>query len=109
MNADKLRLKIKRILGFQVVFNKDFEKHADKLQGQEQNLLLWCKALKNGEIRHIPSPRFRDNAIFIRKIGSSTRCIVINVVNGRVSEVHLGDHAYYDKLRVKLGLKKDSR
>lgn len=46
--------------------------------------------------------------VFIKKIGSSNRCIVIKIKNREFKEIHLGNHAYYDKLRKILGLKEDN-
>jgi len=105
MSAEQLKHKIRKILGKQIIFNKDFDKYALQLKNKEQ-LLSWCKKIKSREIAPIPSSVFNDTIIFIKKIGSSNRCIVIKLKNDEFSELHLASHSYYDKLRRVLGLKK---
>jgi len=105
MSAEQLKFELRKILGKQIKFNKDFEKYALQLKNQE-SLLSWCKKIKNKEIAPIPSSIFNDIIIFIKKIGSSNRCIVIKIKNDEFSELHLASHSYYDKLRKVLGLKK---
>ncbi len=105
MNAEELRRKLMNIFGEQITFNKIFDEYAQKIKNSEDTLLPWCMLLKEGKIRPIIPPKMDDGIVFIRKIGSSNRCIVIKVVNGQFREIHLGDHAYYDKLRNALGLK----
>ena len=109
MNADELKLKLKELFGNQVEFNRDFDNYANELGSQEQNLLGWCRILAEGGIKPIPSPKLKDSILFIKKIGSTNRCIVIKLRNKELKEVHLGDHKYYDKLRKILGIKKDSK
>lgn len=109
MNAEELKLKLKELLGDQIEFNRDFDRYVNELGNQSQNLLEWCKILAQGGIRPIPSPKLKDSILFIKKIGSTNRCIVINLMNMEFKEVHLGDHAYYDKLRKILGIKKDNQ
>ena len=106
MSAEQLKHRIKQILGKQISFNKEFNKYALQLENQENNLLDWCKKIKNNKVYPIPSSVFRDSVIFIKKIGSSNRCVVIKIRNNEFAELHLGNHSYYDKLRKVLGLKK---
>lgn len=108
MRAEKLKHSLFGIFGNQIRFNKEFKKHAKSLGNQEDNLLSWCRSVKDKEIAPKPSTKDRDNIIFIKKLGSSNRCIVIKIKNDIFKEIHLGDHAYYDRLRKSLGLKKDS-
>lgn len=104
MNAKELKHEIKAIFGESIIFNKEFKKHALRLEGQEQSLLLWCKLLKEGRIKHFNPPKNKGSIVFIKKIGSSNRCIVLKIKNGVFTECHLGDHKYYDELRKILGL-----
>lgn len=108
MNAEELKHELIGIFGSQLTFNKEFDEYADKLKNIDKSLLEWCKLLKKMKIKPIISSKLKDSIIFIKKIGSSNRCIVIKIKNGEFKEVHLGDHAYYDKLRNFLGLKKGS-
>ncbi|MBI5398782.1 hypothetical protein HZB03_04930 [Candidatus Woesearchaeota archaeon] len=108
MDSRQLKQELMRIFGNQIAFNKDFDSHAALIKNIDDTLLSWCQALKRGEIRALRAPKMEDCVIFIKKIGASNRCIVIKIVNGEFKEVHLGDHAYYDRLRKIIGLKKDS-
>ncbi len=109
MNAEELKHKLKEIFGSQIIFNKEFDSHADTIKNIDRTLIEWCNLLKDGKIRAIRPPKLAESVIFIKKIGSSNRCIVVKIVNGEFKEIHLGDHAYYDKLRKLLGLKKDTK
>lgn len=106
MNAEELKLKLKEIFGDQVIFNKEFDDYAGTIKNIDNNLIDWCNKLKAGEIRAVRPPNFTDNMVFIKKIGSSNRCIIIKIKNREFKEIHLGDHDYYDRLRKILGLKK---
>ena len=108
VNAEELKHKIKKILGEDLTFNKDFESYAGLIKNLEPNLLEWCYRLKNKEVKFEPSPSTPDCILFIKKLGSSNRCIVVKIVNGEFKEFHLSDHKYYDSLRKKFGIKKDS-
>ena len=109
MSAEELKFKLMEIFGSQIIFNKEFDIYASVIKNIDTNLIGWCNLLKDGKIRAISPPKLAENIVFIKKIGSSNRCIVIKIVNGEFREVHLGDHAYYDKLRKFLGLKKDTK
>ncbi len=103
--AADLKSKLKDIFGGQIIFNKEFDKLSRNIKNINKNLINWCIDVKKQKI--IPQPA-KDEVVFIKKIGSSNRCIIIKVVNGEFKEIHLGDHKYYDQLRLRLGLKKSS-
>ena len=109
MSAEELKHKLREIFGNQVDFNKEFDGYAETIKNIDASLIDWCLALQAGNIRALRAPKLADGVVFIKKIGSSNRCIVIKIVNGEFKEIHLGDHAYYDKLRKVLGLKKDDK
>ncbi|MBI5392254.1 hypothetical protein HZA96_00145 [Candidatus Woesearchaeota archaeon] len=109
MNAEELKQKLKEILGNQIIFNKQFGIYADSIKNIDTNLIEWCILLRDRKIQPTRASQTMGIIIFINKIGSSNRCIVIKVVNGEFKEVHLADHKYYDELRIKLGLKQSSR
>lgn len=109
MDAEQLKNKIRELLGQNISFNKEFDTCAENIKNIEDNLIEWCARLKKGDIEFKPSPKRDDCIVFIKKIGSSNRCIIIKIKNGVFVEFHLGDHAYYDKLRKELGLKSDSK
>lgn len=101
-NVEKFKFKIQNILG-NVSFNDEFKKHFLKLNKQEKNLLEWCKEVKDKKI--MPKPiKNQEMIVFIKKIGSSNRCIILKQKNGIFTECHLGDHKYYDYLRKQIGL-----
>ena len=108
MNAEELRSKLKDIFGSQIVFNKDFDYFAETLNNLDVNVIEWCQQVKNQEIKATFPEKFREGMVFIKKIGSSNRCLVMKIKNGEFKEVHLGDHDYYNKLTKALGLKKSS-
>lgn len=108
MNAEELKHKIKEIFGEQVIFNKEFEFYAQAIKNIEDNLLHWCILIKEGKIPPISKSRLGDKIVFIKKIGSSNRCIIIKLKNNEVEEVHLGNHIYYNHLTKILGLKQSS-
>lgn len=108
MNAEELKQQLKVLFGEQIVFNKDFDMYATTIKNLDINLIDWCRKVKDDEIKAEPSPKIRKIIVFIKKIGSSNRCIVLKIKNGIFTEIHLGDHEYYDKLRKVLGLKRDS-
>lgn len=108
MSAEGLKEKIKEIFGAQVVFNKAFDDYAKIIKNLDPTLVEWCFSLKAGKIIPARPPKLPGHLVFVRKMGSSNRCLVIKVVNGEFKEVHLANHKYYDALRKKLGLKEDS-
>jgi len=109
MHAEELRHKLRELFGEQILFNKEFDKYALTIKNIDKNLVAWCSLVKDGRIKPVIPPKLKGNVLFIKKIGSSNRCIVIKIMNGEFKEVHLGDHAYYDRLRKVIGLKKDSK
>jgi hypothetical protein len=109
MNAEELKAELREIFGSQVEFNKEFDKQAEEIKNIDSTLIEWCTLVKEGKIRAIRPPKLLDGVVFINKIGSSSRCIIIKITGGEFKEVHLGDHAYCDKLRRIIGLKKDSK
>src|SRR3989338_11524113 len=109
MNAEELRHKIKAIFGEQVLFNKEFDAYAQTIKNIDETLIPWCEQIRDQKIPAISNSRLGETIVFIKKIGSSDRCIIIKIKNDGVKEVHLGDHKYYDFLRKKLGLKENSR
>lgn len=108
MNVEELKQQLKGLFGEQIVFNKEFDIYAATIKNLDVNLIDWCKRVRDEDIKAQPSPKVRKILIFIKKIGSSNRCIVLKIKNGIFTEIHLGDHDYYDRLRKILGLKKDS-
>ncbi|MBI2147699.1 hypothetical protein HYU19_04440 [Candidatus Woesearchaeota archaeon] len=108
MNAEQLKSEIRKILGEGIVFNKEFDDYSTLIKNIDSILLPWCKSVAAGELSPSPSPYEKGKLVFIKKIGSSTRCVIIKVVNGEFTEVHLADHKYYDLFRKHLGLKKGS-
>src|SRR3989344_2754058 len=108
MNAEELKHKLKEIFGNQIVFNKEFDYYALSIKNIDETLVSWCFLLKNNKIRSIKAPNLANEVVFIKKIGSSNRCIIIKLQNGEFKEIHLADHTYYNHLTKKLGLKKSS-
>lgn len=108
MNPEELKSEIRQIFGAQIEFNNAFDQYVTTIKNLDVNLIEWCKQVLDKEINPLRAPNAPELRVFIKKIGSSNRCIVIKLVNGEFREVHLGNHAYYDHLRKKLGLKKDS-
>lgn len=108
MNADELKLELKKIFGNQIIFNKEFDSLALNIKNIDSNLIEWCKQIVLKKIVPIPTSK-TDSIVFIKKIGSSNRCIIIKIKNGEFKEIHLGNHEYYDSLRKNLGLKKDNK
>ncbi len=108
MNAEELKHKIKEIFGEQVTFNEEFDYYAEDIKNIDDNLISWCLLIKERKVPPITKSKLGDKVVFIKKIGSSSRCIIIKIKNDSVKEVHLGDHSYYNDLTQKLGLKKSS-
>ncbi len=108
MNAEELKAKLRGIFGEQIVFNPTFDDYASKIKNLDSNLINWCYLIKEEKIRAIPTSKVLDTVVYIKKIGSSSRCIIIKIKNGIFSEIHLGSHDYYNKIRKNLGLKKGS-
>ena len=108
MNAEELKQELKRIFGEQIVFNREFDYYAKSIKNLDQNMLEWCNLLKTGNLKSLRAPNLLGFRIFIKKIGSANRCIVIKIVNGEFKEIHLADHDYYNKKMQELGLKKSS-
>ena len=109
MSAEELKYQLIEIFGNQVTFNKEFDKYAETIKNVDENLIVWCNLLKEGKINPQRPRKLKDNLVFIKKIGSSNRCIVIKIKNEEFKEIHLADHEYYDRLRKKLGLKINSK
>lgn len=109
MNAEELRNKIKDIFGEQVLFNKEFDVYAQTIKNIDHALISWCEEIRDQKIPAIFNSLLGEKIVFIKKLGSSDRCIIVKIKNDGVKEVHLGDHKYYDFLRKKLGLKENSR
>lgn len=108
MNAVELRDKLKRVFGEQIKFNHDFDDYAMDIKNIDHNLLEWCFALKEGKIVPVKPSKFPDYLIFIKRIGSSNRCLIIKIKNDGFKEIHLGDHKYYNEITRRLGLKQSS-
>ncbi len=108
MSVESLKDKINEIFGEQIIFNKAFENYAKVIKNIDSNLVEWCISLKEGKIVPVRPPNFPGHLVFVKRIGSSNRCLAIKVVNGEFKEIHLADHKYYDEMRQKLGLKEDS-
>lgn len=109
MSAGLLKDKLRVIFGDQIVFNDTFDSYAEVVKNIDENLVNWCILLKEGKIVPIRPPKLSDHLVFIKRIGSSNRCLVIKVVNGEFKEIHLADHKYYDIMRKRLGLKENSK
>ena len=109
MNAEELKQEIKRIFGEQIIFNKEFDYYAEDIKNLSLTLLDWCQLINERKVPPISKSILKDNIVFIKKIGSSSRCVVIKIKNREFKEIHLGDHNYYDKLTKDLGLKKSSK
>lgn len=107
MNAEELKRRIKEILGEQVIFNKEFDELAGAIKNPE-NLLSWCVLIKEGKIPAISKSVLGDKIVFIKKIGSENRCIILKIKNNGFIEAHLGDHRYYNYLTSALGIKRSS-
>ena len=103
MNAEELKRKLKDLFGDQIVFNKEFDRYVGKIKNIEANLLQWCILLKERKIRPIFPVKLKDGVVFIKKIGSSNRCIVIKIVNGEFKEVFI-TKSYYN-YRVNISIK----
>lgn len=108
MNAEELKHKLKELFGEQVMFNKDFDNYANTIKNLDVNLIEWCQAVKEGELVPIRAKKDKKTLIFIKKIGSSNRCLILKILNDNFKEIHLGDHKYYNELTKKLGIKKSS-
>ncbi len=110
MNAEELKHKLKILFGEQVRFSIDFDSYAEELKNVEEDFITWCAAVKEKKLDPIPAKRkYRVHLVFVKKIGSSNRCIVIKIKGGEFIEVHLGDHDYYNQIMKELGLKKSSK
>ncbi len=108
MNAEQLQSKLRDILGNQIIFNKEFNQFAQEIKNIDENLIEWCIQIKEKKIKPITGSVLDNKIVFIKKIGSSNRCIILKIINGEFKEVHLGDHTYYDKLTKLLGIKRSS-
>lgn len=108
MNVEEIKNRLKEIFGEQITFNLGFDNYAQQIKNLDPNLIDWCLLIKEEKIRAIPTSKVLDTVVYIKKIGSSSRCLIIKIKNGVFAEVHLGDHDYYNKLRRDLGLKKGS-
>ena len=108
MNAEELKHKLAEIFNSNLEFNREFDHYVENIKNIEETLLPWCILLKQGKINPIKPEKLKEGIVFIKKIGSSNRCIVIKVINGEFKEIHLADHKYYNFLMKKLSLKKSS-
>ena len=61
------------------------------------------------KVKPISNSVLGNQIVFLKKVGGSTRCIIIKIINDQVKEVHLADHDYYNKKMKELGLKKSSK
>ncbi|HIH46785.1 TPA: hypothetical protein HA297_00650 [Candidatus Woesearchaeota archaeon] len=108
MNVEELKHSLREIFVDQIIFNNQFDYHAELIKNVEDSLISWCNQVKERKIQPISKSVLKDKIVFIKKIGSSTRCIIIKIVNDEFKEIHLGDHTYYNKITKELGLKKSS-
>ncbi len=108
MNAEGLKHKIKEIFGNQIIFNKEFDYYAESIKNIDATLISWCMLIKERKVFPISKSVLGDKIVFIKKIGSSNRCLIIKIKSGEFSEVHLADHVYYNKLTQDLGIKRSS-
>lgn len=109
MNAEELKQELRKIFGKQLTFNKEFDYYAKSIKNIDLNLIEWCKLLKEDALKSLRPPNLLGFRVFIKKIGSANRCIVIKIINGEFKEIHLADHDYYNKKMKELGLKKSSK
>jgi hypothetical protein len=109
MNAEDLKSELKELFGDNVIFNEEFDYYTEDIKNVSMILLDWCKLIKERKVPPISKSILKDQVVFIRKIGSSNRCIIIKIKNGEFKEIHLADHAYYDKKMKELGLKRSSK
>lgn len=105
MDAEELKHRMREILGEQLIFNKEFDELAESIKNLDDDFLSWCVLVKEGKIRTIAKTILGSNIVFIKKIGSSNRCLIIKIKNDGFTEVHLGDHKYYNEITRRLGLK----
>lgn len=108
MHAEELKRKMREILGEQIIFNKEFDDLAESIKNLDEDFLSWCVLIRERKLPAIAKTVLGNKVVFIKKIGSSNRCLIIKIKNDGFTEVHLGDHKYYDELRKKLGLKTSS-
>ena len=102
---------ITAVLGEDVVFNKDFDKHVLSLKGgMFEDFISWIKNCETGNILGSVPPKreFKDLYVFFRKIGNSKRAVLIKRQNSDFVELILSEHLAYDKKRKELGFKKSS-
>ena len=104
MNVEELKHSLREIFVDQIIFNNQFDYHAELIKNVEDSLISWCNQVKERKIQPISKSVLKDKIVFIKKIGSSTRCIIIKIVNDEFKEIHLGDHKYYNELTKKLGI-----
>src|SRR3989338_5490092 len=110
MNVEEFKRNLQNIFGEQIRFSVDFDSYTEEIKNIDDDFIGWCLQLKEKKIDPIPAKRkYRDHLVFVKKIGSSNRCIVIKIKNGEFKEVHLGDHDYYNQVMKELGLKKRSK
>jgi hypothetical protein len=103
-NVEELKIKLMKILGKNIKFNKEFKRYAEQLNNYEKILISWCLDISKKKVIPIISKNNKNLIIFIKKIGSSNRCVVLKQKSGIFTECHLGDHKYYDYLRKQIGL-----
>jgi hypothetical protein len=106
-----LKKKLIDIFGSQIEFNKDFDLYSDNLkEGMKLDLIKWCEDCFKGEALGSVPPKkeHKDLFVFFRKIGNSTRAILIKRQNNKFIELNLTNHLNYDNKRKDLGYKKSS-
>lgn len=111
MESKEVRQKLLELFGTQIKFNKEFDKHVDKLkEGMLFEFVDWCKKCKeNNELGSVPKKReYKHLYVFFRKIASGIRATLIKEQNSEFIEIKLEDHKSYDDTRMLLGYKKSS-
>ncbi len=83
MNAEELKHKIKAIFGEQINFNKEFDLLAEEIKNIDSSLLSWCEQVRDKKILPVTGSVLGDKIAFIKKIGSSNRCIILNGQNNQ--------------------------
>lgn len=108
INVEELKRSITKIFGEQIIFNKEFDKYISTIKNIDVNLVEWCIKVRDDDITSFRARNIENTFVYIKKIGSSNRCIILKIKNGVFTEIHLGDHGYYDELRKRLGIKQNS-
>jgi len=77
MHAEELKVKLRDILGNQIEFNKEFDKYTDTIKNIDDNLIEWCKIIKEGKLRANRAPNREDALVFIKKMRIPIRKSII--------------------------------